>query len=402
MVIKYVAYNEDGNRVSGILEAESLERAQEALWASNLTVLSLKKRRRRLSLAELMPTLFGVKPLDIIAFTRELASLLEAGIALLPSLKVLYEMTEKRAFKDAINSVIRDVETGNSFSQACANQPSVFSPFYTRLVQVAEETGELKQILFEIVAHMERQRAVTGKIKKALTYPTIVLVVGIVAGFILVTVALPALTGLLAEYQAKMPLTTRLLIGISSIGQAYGKYILATIVALSLLGGWYSRTPRGKRRWDDLILRTPVIGKIVNQSQMARLCANLTTLLRGGIPVAETIRLSLESTDNSIFREGLTQVYRDILTGSRLEPALLRQRVFPRLFSQTVGIGEETGALRTNLAGLATFYEQEADRAATRATDMVEPVMILVIGGMVGFVGVSIVSAIYSIIPQIG
>ncbi len=134
---------------------------------------------------------------------------------------------------------------------------------------------------------------------------------------------------------------------------------------------------------------------------MSRLCSSLTTLLGGGIPVAEAIRLSTEGTENTTFREGLTEVYREVLTGSRLEPAILKQRVFPRLFAQTVGIGEETGSLKVNMAGLATFYEQETERVAGRATDLIEPTIIIIMGIVVGFIGMAIVSAIYSIIPQI-
>ncbi len=134
---------------------------------------------------------------------------------------------------------------------------------------------------------------------------------------------------------------------------------------------------------------------------MARLCTSMTTLLSGGIASAEAIRITMEATENSVFREAISEVYREVLTGSRLEPAVSRQRIFPRLFSQTVGIGEQTGSLRTNLQGLGAFYEQEADRAAGRATDMIEPAIIILIGGIVGFVGVAIMSAIYGIIPQI-
>lgn len=401
MAYEYVAYNEAGDRVAGTLEVESPERAQEVLWASNLIILRLRKHRKRPTLAQLMPTFFGVKPLDIITFTRELASLLEAGIALLPSLRVLHEQVEKTALKDAIRSVMQDVETGNSFSQACAKQPSVFPPFYTRLLQVAEQTGELRKILLEIVAYMERQRVAVAKVMKALTYPAIVLAVGIVAAFILITFTVPSLTGLLAEYGAKIPLATQVLVAVGKIGERYGMRILAALVILSLLGWQYRRTPAGKKRWDSTILKLPVIGKIIRQSQMARLCSSLTTLLSAGIPTAEAIYLSIEATENSVFREGLSQVYQEVLTGSRLEPAILRQSIFPRLFAQTVGIGEETGALKVNLDGLTTFYEQETDRAIARATDMIEPTIIIVIGLVVGYIGIAVISTIYSILPQI-
>lgn len=401
MVIKYIAYDENGKRVSGTLEIESTERAQEALAAANLIVLSLKKQFRIPPAAELMPTFFGVKQADVITFSREITSLLESGIALLPSLRVLHELTEKKAFKDAILALMREVEEGNSFSQACAKQPAIFSPFYIRLVQVAEETGELPKILREVVANMERQKALIGKIKKALTYPAIVLMVGAVAAFVLTTVALPSLTKLLAEYQAEMPLSTRILIGAGHFSQVYGLYALVTIAVLSLLGWRYIKTPSGRKRWHSATLKIPVVGRILHHSQMARLCSSLTTLLGGGLPTAEAIKLSIYAADNSVFQEGLTAVYGEVLTGSRLEPAIMKQKVFPRLFSQTVGIGEESGSLKTNMAGLATFYEQETDRVAARATDMIEPAMIIIIGGVVGFIGVAIVSAIYGMISQI-
>jgi type IV pilus assembly protein PilC len=348
-----------------------------------------------------MPTLFGVKPLDLINFSRELASLLSSGIALRPALSVLHELTEKRALKDAIRSVMRDIEAGLPFSEACSKQSSVFSPFYTRLIQVAEETGELRKILLEIVGHMERQRALVGKIRKALTYPSIVLAVGLIGAFILVTFAVPAITGLLVEYQAEMPFITRVLVNVGSFSQAYGKHVFLITIVLAVLGWLYVRTERGRKRWDSLILKVPLLGKIIQQNQMTRLCSNLATLLSAGLPTAEALRLSIGVTDNSVFREGLSEVYRQVSTGSRLEPAILAQGTFPRLFSQTVGIAEETGTLRTNLEGLSNFYEQETDRVTTRLTEMIEPALIIVVGMVVGFAGAAIVSAIYSIIPQI-
>ncbi len=402
MAINYIAYDKNGDRVVGTLEAESPEMAQKILWGSNLVVLSLKKQRKLPSLAELMPALFGVKPLDLINFSRELASLLGSGIALLPALSVLHELTEKRALKDAIRSVMRDVEVGLPLSEACTRQQSVFPPFYTRLIQVAEKTGELRKILLDIVEYMERQRALVGKIRKALAYPSIVLTVGLIGAFLLVTVSLPAITGLLAEYQAKMAFTTRLLVSVGSFSQAYGKHVFLITIVLAVLGWLYLRTEQGKKRWDSFILKVPLLGKIVQQSQVTRICSNLTTLLRGGLPTTEALSLSIGAVDSSVFREGLSEVYRQVSTGSSLELAISRQRIFPRLLSQTVGIGEETGALRANLEGLSNFYEQETDRATARLTEMIEPTLIIVVGAVVGFVGVAIVSAIYAIIPQIG
>ncbi|MBI2860801.1 MAG: type II secretion system F family protein [Chloroflexi bacterium] len=400
MAIAYVAYNENGDRVVGSIEVESVERAREALWASNLVILSLKKERR-FSLSEQIPTLFGVKAVDIITFTRELASLLESGISLVPGLRVIHDMTEKQALRTAIAAVIRDVEAGKSFSQSCSGQTGVFPGFYIRLLEVAEETGELRKSLLEIVSHMERQRAIAGKIRKALSYPAVVFMVGSVAAVLLITVAMPSLTGLLTEYGVEVPLATRILIGLGSAGQAFGKQLLIAAGVLALAGWQYARTPGGRRRFDKLLLKVPLIGTVIRYSELARLCSSLATMLQAGLPTAEALRLSIEAVGNSVFREGLTHVYREVLTGSRMETAIMRQPAFPRLLSQTVGVGEAAGSLKVNLAGLANFYEQETERTTSRTTDMIEPAMIIIIGIVVGFIGVAIISAVYSIIPQI-
>jgi len=402
MAIEYVAYSQAGDRVTGLLGVESSERAREILWERDLIVCSLKRRRQLPSLAKLLPTLFGVKPLDVIVFTRELASLLESGITLVPSLRILHEQTAKQSFKDSIRSVIHYLESGDSFSRACARQSSVFSTFYVRLLQVAEETGELRKILLEIVDYMEKQRITVTKVKKALTYPAIVLGVGVAAAFILITFALPAMTGLFLEFGTELPLATRMLIALSDHAQAYGMFVLAGIVALGLLAWWYIRTPAGRRRWDRLMLKTPVAGRVIERSQLARLCSTMSTLLAAGIPMTETIRLAQDTTDNRVIREGLGDVYRETLTGAGFEVAIRRQSIFPALFAQTVAIGEETGDLRSSLAGLATFYEQETDRAIDRATDMIEPTVIIFIGIIVGFIAIAIMSAMYAIMPGIG
>lgn len=401
MPIEYVAYDKAGKKVAGVLEIDSSQRAQEALAAADLVVLSLRERGEGKSLSELMPTFFGVKPNDLIAFTRELASLLDSGIPLYAGLGVLYEETHKGILKKAIRSIMREIEAGVSLYRACGGLPAIFPPFYISLLQVAEETGQLKEALLEIVDYLERQRNIAAKVTRALTYPTIVLIVSFIGAFIVVTYALPPIMALLAEFQARLPLSTRILLSISNAAAAYGRQAFAIVVVLSLLTWQYCRTPSGKKTLDRVTLRIPVIGAIIYRSQMARICSSLTTLLGGGVPTADAIRITAESTENNVFRAAMTDVYRQALSGERLEPAVRKNSVFPRLFAQTVGIGEEGGSLKENLRGLASFYQQEAERAANRATELLEPIIIIFVGGVIAFIGVSTMSAIYGLIPQI-
>lgn len=402
MPIRYVAYSQSGDRLTGLLGVESLQRAQEILWEKDLIIVALKRRRQFPSRAKLLPTLFGVSPLNVIVFTRELASLLESGIPLLPSIRILHEQTDNQAFKESIRVVIHSLESGDSFFRSCERQSSIFPPFFTRLLQVAEETGELRKILLELVDYMEKQRMTTAKVRKALTYPAIVLVVGIGAAIILLTFALPAMTELFLEFGVELPLATRILVGISELAQAYGIHVLAFIVGLGLFTGWFSRTTRGRRWWDRRMLKIPIAGRIIERSQLARLCSTISTLLDAGIPMTETIRLAQDTIQNRIIRDGLGVVYQETLTGVGFEAAIRKHKVFPPLFSQTVAIGEETGALRKNMAGLAAFYEQETDRAIARATDMIEPTVIILMGIIVGFIAIAIMSAIYAAVPGVG
>lgn len=402
MAMRYVAYNREGERVTGVLPVESRARAEEILWGSGHIIVKLRKIGRRPSLAQLMPTLFGVKPLQVITFTRELASLLYSGIPLLQSLRILYQEEEgAAALREALRSVMRDVEEGNPFSLACSRQPAVFSSFYTRLVQVAEEAGELKKILLEIADYMEKQRETQAKIMKALTYPAIVLVMGLGAAGVFVFYALPSMAGLLQEYGAQLPFVSQLLFGAGNFARSYILHAFGVLIVAGLLGWWYLRTPSGKKRWDATLLKMPRVGRIVEHSQMARLCSTISTLLSSGIPLVETIYLARGTTDNTVIREGLSGVYQEVSGGARLEPAIVRQKVFPRLFSQTVGISEETGSLQANLPGLATYYEQETDRAVASATALIEPIVIVTVGVVVAIVAMGVVSGMYSILPQI-
>ncbi len=401
MAFKYVAYDNGGRRVAGTLDAKSRQQAQNTLWASGLVVLSLRKQLRLPSLAKLVPTLFRVKRQDLINFSRELSSLLGSGIALRPALGVVHGVTQKRALKEGIRLVMRDIEVGLSYSEACRKQPSVFPSFYTRLLQVAEETGELRTILLRMVEHMEKQEALAGKIRKALTYPMIVLTVGLIGAVILVTVAVPALMELMAEYETEMPWTTRLLVDAGSFSQSHGKDVIMAAIALTVVGWLYIRTQRGKKEWDRLLLKVPLIGKMIRQNQMAQLCSNFSTLLNAGLSTTEALKLSIGATGNTVFGDALSEVYRQVSAGSSLERAISSQKIFPPLFHQTVGIAEQAGALKTNLAGLSGFYEQEADRLTTKLSALIEPALIIVVGLVIGFVGSAIISAIYSIIPQV-
>ena len=401
MAFRYVAYNSAGEMVTGTLAVDSEEAAEAAIWQSDLAVVTLKKERRLPSLYQMLPTLLGPKPRDLIAFTRELGTLLEAGIPFLPALRLLRDQTGNRMFCDALRRVVQDVETGVMFSEACSKHPLVFPELFRRLVAVGEETGEIQPMLKRLVAYMERREAMLSRVRRSLAYPALTLAIGLVAVFVLLTFSLPALTGLFKEYGADLPLTTRILVLLGGLSKAYGGYAGIAVVLVAILAWWYTHTPVGARQWDYLVIRMPVAGETVVRSNMATLASTTSTLLSAGINLTDALDVVTRSTHNAVVRNSLVKVKTSVLTGSSLSVALTEHPVFPRLFAQMVGVGEETGTLERNLEALAAFYEQETEKSVSTLTGMIEPLLILMVGLGVGFIAVSIMSALYGLLQHI-
>ena len=402
MAIRYVAYTREGERVSGTLPVDSEEAAQELLWRSDLTVVSLKRERRlRFNIYEQLPTLFGPKPHELVAFTRELANLLQSGIALLPSLQLLLERVRSPLFKRALQIIIQDIETGVSFSQAISRHPKVFPPIYSRLVIVGEQAGRLALMLHQIANYLEKQAMLTAKIKSSLRYPSFVVFVGVAAAILLGIFALPTISNLFKEFGAKLPLPAHLLIVFSDFIKVWGIWVLIGAVIFAFILSWYIRTPHGLGRWDRFTLRAPVIGNLVRYNNLSRFAHTLHTLLTAGIPMSESIDLTMRTSQNAVIRDALRKVNQDVLRGEMLSQALARQKVFPSLVPQLISVGEQSGTLESNMETLANFFDRQAERTAASLTSLIEPVVVMIVGLMVGFIAMAIFTSLYGLIGQL-
>ncbi|MBI2866269.1 MAG: type II secretion system F family protein [Chloroflexi bacterium] len=406
MAIRYVAYNSEGRRVSGVLPVETPAQAEEFLWRSELVVASLKPERSRIKqlrrqLYGQLPTFFRPKAMELVSFARELATLLQAGIPLNSGLQIVEERAGNLLLREAIGKVRLDIQAGNSLSQAMARHPGVFPTLYCRLVTVAEETGRLELVLHEVANYLESQATLTRKITSALRYPAMVGLVGIVAGYVLLTYSLPALGNLFQEFGSEMPLPAKILIGVTNFAQQWAKLGPLILIALAV-GLWlYFRTPRGAATKDALVLRAPFIGRAVRLALLYRFTSSLYTMLSAGIPLAEALELSARTSGNLQLRQALVRTREDILGGNSFSQAVSRQMIFPSIFCQMVVVGERAGTLSQNLLSLSKFFDAETDRAITALTAMIEPTLILVIGGAVGFVAMAVMSTLYGVIGQI-
>ena len=402
MEYKYSAETAMGESVEGVLEADSLERAEEMLWRSNLTVVSLRKQLKLPSLAEAVPSLFGVKRRDVINFSRDLATMLNAGLPMLRSLDILYRQARRRSMKQVLRSIIQDLEKGNTFSEACAKYPSVFPSLFVRLVRVGEEVGNLASVLEQLSAHLAREEETAGKIKGSMAYPVFVLCLAFGAVFIMIAFVMPALTSLFAEFGQDLPTMARMAISAADFVADYALYVLLGIVLLVVILVLYFRTAVGRRVKDAIILKIPVIGEASLKAALARTSRSMAMMVRSGVPLTEAIVLCADTSANAVVKDRLMKCNEAVVAGASLSQAMAAYPIFPVLMSQMVGIGEETGRLDSNLETLAGFYETESSRAISRLTSMLGPGMIIIVGLIVGFVAVTLFSSIYSIGDLVG
>ena len=397
MEFKYTAATADGGAVSGVLFADNEYGAEQTLWDSGLTIINLRKRIKMPALHQMLPSLFGVKRRDVIQFSRNMASLLEAGIPILRALTIQTRFG-KRAFTDVLKEVISDLEKGSRFSEACSKHPSVFPPFYVYLMRTGEEVGNLSQVLMDTSGHMERDEATAAKVKRSLAYPMFVMILAVGAIVVMMAVVVPALTMMFDEFNADLPAMTRMLIAVSDFFQANVLYMLVAVVVLGFGGYLYNRTEQGVRRKDALILRIPIIGQAVLKGGLSRFCRNMSMLVGAGVSLFDALKLTSETTDNTVIRESVTNVRSRVGDGQLFSQAVIADPLFPSLMGEMIGVGEEAGSLEGQLSKVAVFYEEEAERAISQVTSTLTPALTIGVGLIIGLVAVTIFSSIYSMV----
>jgi type IV pilus assembly protein PilC len=402
MNYQYVAFDREGQRVEGWLDAPDETTAEHVLWEQGLTVARLAVGRQRPALHTLFPTFFGVKRRDLIIFSRQLATLLSSGIAIFRALQLLAEQSASPALQEVLQEIVIGLEQGRSFSATLLDHPLVFPDLYARTVTVGERTGNLGDVLRRLAGYMEREEALVRKLRDALAYPVFVLIVAVLVVVLMLTVAFPPMVSLFESFGAELPWTTRALIAVSNfVASPYGAYLLFAGLALAAAFAWWLGQPGGRRLWDRIVLRVPVVGQVILHGQVARFTHTTSVLIRAGLPLSEVMEMVVHTTDNVVVADALERARAALLTGQGLSFPLSAERILPSLLAQMVRVGEETGTLEDNLATLSDFYEEEVDRSVQILASLVEPVLTIFIALVVGFVAVSMVMPMYSILSEI-
>ncbi|MBI4199117.1 MAG: type II secretion system F family protein [Chloroflexi bacterium] len=395
---RYVAVAAGGRVVKGLVKAPNEVQAQNLIVAQGLSPISLEKAPPWLSLEEQLPSFFKVKKREVVNFSRQLATLLESGMSLLPALRLLgAQASASRVFKRVMETVMRDLSAGASFSYALAKHDKVFDEIYLKTIQVGEATGNLQDILRQLADHIETQDAFARQIKSALTYPTIVIVVGLGVAFVLMTVALPPLTNLFKTLNVKLPPPTRVLLAVSGFLAVYKLYILLGVGATVVLFTWYSKRPAGRRLKHRVSIRMPVLGPAVHMSILASIAKTMRMLLTSGLALQEIMEVMPKTVTNSLFQDALESIHRGLLLGQGIAMPMSSLPVFPPLFLQMIRVGEESNSLEVSLKVLGDFYADAASERTHAVVSMIAPLSTVFMGGLAGFIALSVIMPMYSI-----
>ncbi len=396
MVFQYIAYNEKGEVVKGKVPAANEEAANDLLGYAGYQAISLKPYVPFLNVDKLAAGLFRVNSRDVILIYRQLAMLLESGIDIVASLELLQEQAANRALKRILGDVISDLRAGHQLSRALSKHPRAFSPIYCKLMGVGEQSGDLETVLRQIADYMEKEVVTAKETKSAMMYPvlTFLVTIGVVA--VLVTFVLPGFGSLYSSLGVEMPTAARMLIDFSGMLNKYWTYLMLGTLAIFGLAYIYIRTPNGRAKWDRLILRLPLLGRVCHLNELARLCRSMALLFHSGLPLTEILPLLIQSSRNRALSKALVDVEQDMLKGEGISKPMAKNKLFMPMMLQMVRVGEETGNLDVTLLAVARSYETEAEDRTRSLIALIQPVMTLVIGAVIAVISFSLVSAMYS------
>ncbi len=405
-VFEYKVRDRSGKVITGTTEAASQRDVANALRQKGYFVTEIKAPKSGLQADIKLPKWldFGSMPnvRDITIFSRQFATVINAGLPVVQSLAILQRQSDKQGLRDALKNVREDVETGLQLSDALAKHPRLFNKLYIYLVRAGEVSGNLDGILDRIAAYMEKQAALRGKIKTALTYPTVVLVIALAVTWFLLTGIVPQFASILDQLGGDLPVITRALIVISDFLRFQWYFLIGIIVLLIVGITLFYRTPQGRRTIDGLMLRTPVLGTLVQKSAIASFSNTFGLLLRSGVNIMESIEITKGTAGNAIVEDILDETKDNVQRGEQISTTLIKYpHVFPPMVSSMIAIGEETGAVDSMLQKVAEFYEREVDEAVDSLTAALEPMLIVFLGVIVGFIVAGMFLPMFSIIGQL-
>ncbi len=397
-IYRYTAKNEFGETVKGKVEAKNTNQAANALISRSLLVINIKPIAET-SFGALQSKLMGVKEDDLVNFTRQLSTMIGAGLPLATCLVILQEQA-KPAMAAVVTKILKDVESGKSFAEALKQHAEVFSRVYIQLVRAGEIGGVLEDVLERLADTLEKQKDFRAKTKGAMIYPVIVMIAMVVVAFVMMVFVLPQLTEMYTDFGADLPITTKILIAVSNFMASFWWLIIILAIAAFLLFRTWVKTEQGERSFDKFLSKIPIFGVLRTKLILTEFARTLALLLSAGVSLLEALDIVGNALNSIVFREAVIDGKKEIERGLSLSAALEIKEVFPALLPQMIQVGEETGRIDEILFKLSEYYEKESEYAVKNMTAAIEPMIMIILGLGVGFMVISIMMPIYSLTTQ--
>jgi type IV pilus assembly protein PilC len=376
---QYIAKDKNGRAVSGILESGSEMDAATVLHQRGLVVISLKPARKINKKGSAR-----IKQEDLVVFSRQLATLVDAGIPLVQSLGILAEQTENKSLKKITLTLREDIENGMSFSDALARHPHTFGEFYVNMCRSGEASGALDEILDRLAAYLEKAAALNRKVASSLVYPAVVVSMAVIITAVLLLKVVPIFKGIFDVLGGQLPLPTRLLIGISDLLRQSFIYLILLFLLAGFFFRRYINTPQGRYRFDAWKLKLFILGELLRKVAVAKFSRTFSTLIKSGITALAALEIVAKTSGNKVIEEAILNSRRAVREGELISEPLSKSGVFPPMVCRMIGIGEQTGQLEKMLAKIADFYDEAVDAAVAGMTSMIEPMVIAFLGVIIG------------------
>ncbi len=403
---EYTAVGRDKKTVSGSIESASAASARSYLQKQGLRPLVVHAVKEG-GLGNLKIPFVGEKKVrlhDLVVFTRQLATMINAGVPLVRSLATLQNQTENPSLKKHLSQISKDIEGGASFADSLAKHPDVFSPIYINMVRAGEAGGILDEILKKLAVQQEKDATIRKKFKSAMTYPAVLITITLSVFIGLMTFVVPKIGKIISDLagpDAELPAMTKVMLSISDFMVTYWYILVGVVVIGGFWLGKYLKTPAGRRMRDKLLLRIPVLKIVIIKVAVARFARTFASLMGAGVTVLESIEVTAKAVGNTVIEDELMAATREVANGATFSSTLSGSKVFPPIVSQMLSVGEETGEIGDVLIKVADFYEEEVDATVESISSILEPIMIVVMGGMVGLIAASVIGPISNLSSQI-
>lgn len=400
----YVGRTRQGTVKKGELSAKSRDEAVDQLRKQQVVVTSLEERagkagKFKLSLGS------GLTDKDLVVFTRQFGTMINAGLPLIQCLDILATQSENKVLRETVADVKNHVESGSTFSDALRKHPKVFDDLYVNMIHAGEVGGLLDTILTRLAKHIEKAMKLKGQIKSAMVYPIAILGVAVIVIAVLMVWVIPIFAKMFAEMsggKVGLPGPTQLVIDISNFFQSYIVYIVIALAAGIYGTKRYYKTTNGRIVIDRFLLKLPIFGDIIRKAAVAKFTRTLGTLITSGVPLLEGLGICAKTSGNKVIEEALLGARISISSGKTISEPLAKSQVFPKMVTHMISVGESTGALDAMLGKIADFYEDEVDQAVAAMTSLLEPIMMVVLGTIIGFIVIAMYLPIFTMASAIG